>query len=132
MRPPFDAFLFDMDGVLVDSNPLHSRSWARFSAQYGVTTTPEMDRRMYGRRNDQIVREFFGSDLSNEEVAARGFAKEALYREMFGEQIKEALVPGLREFLERHAGLAMGVGTNAEPENVSFVLDRTGLRPYFQ
>ena len=33
------------------------------------------------------------------------------------------LVPGLREFLERHRDLPMAVATNAEPENIAFVLD---------
>jgi HAD superfamily hydrolase (TIGR01509 family) len=41
-------------------------------------------------------------------------------------------VPGLREFLERHRDLPMGVASNAEPLNVSFVLDELGLRHYFR
>jgi HAD superfamily hydrolase (TIGR01509 family) len=65
-------------------------------------------------------------------VDARGRAKEQLYREMMAGRTEEALVPGLRAFLERHRDLPMGVGSNAEPENVAFVLDETGLRPYFR
>jgi len=41
-----------------------------------------MHRRMYGKRNDEIVRDFFGESLSEAEVRARGHAKEELYREM--------------------------------------------------
>ena len=41
------------------------------------------------------------------------------------------LVPGLREFLERHQDLPMGVASNAEPENVTLFLEGAGLRPYF-
>jgi HAD superfamily hydrolase (TIGR01509 family) len=43
-----------------------------------------------------------------------------------------ALVPGIREFLDRHRDLALAVATNAEPPNVNFVLDDTGLRPFFR
>ncbi|MCU1232730.1 MAG: HAD-superfamily hydrolase, subfamily variant 3 [Candidatus Solibacter sp.] len=125
------ALLFDMDGVIVDSNPMHRHAWEVFNLRYGVETTQAMHERMYGKRNDEIVRDFFGDQLSADEVSARGFAKEALYREMVSGRLEEMLVPGLREFLARHRELPMGVASNAEPENVSLFLEGTGLRPYF-
>jgi beta-phosphoglucomutase len=87
---------------------------------------------MYGRRNDEIVRDFFGPGLSVEQIAAHGAAKEKLYREMLEPGLAETLVPGVREFLQRHAGQSVGLATNAEPANVDFVLDRGGLRAYFR
>jgi HAD superfamily hydrolase (TIGR01509 family) len=87
---------------------------------------------MYGRRNDQIVRDFFGETLTDDEVSARGFAKEALYREMIADRVASMIVPGLREFLEKHRHTPKAVASNAEPANVDFLLDRAGLRPYFQ
>jgi len=126
------ALIFDMDGVIIDSNPLHRQAWAAFNRRYGLETTAAMLEGMYGRRNDQIVRDFFGENLPAGEVAARGAAKEEIYREMLASRIEETLVPGLRAFLERYRGAPMAVATNAEPENVNFVLDRAGLRSYFQ
>src|ERR1700729_3610451 len=130
--PLLAAFIFDMDGVIVDSNPQHRLAWEAFNRRYGLETTEEMHRRMYGRRNDQIVRDFFGEQLPEDEVAARGFAKEALYREMIADRVESMLVPGLRDFLERHRDTPKAVASNAEPANVDFLLDRTGLRPYFR
>ena len=126
------ALIFDMDGVIIDSNPLHRQAWAAFNRRYGLETTEAMQRRMYGKRNDQIVRDYFGEGISPEEVDARGRAKERLYREMLTGRTEEMLVPGLRAFLERYRDLPMGVGSNAEPENISLVLDETGLRRYFR
>ena len=126
------AMIFDMDGVMVDSNPLHREAWAAFNLRYGITTTPEMHERMYGRRNDEIVRDFFGDGLTAEEVGARGHAKEALYRDMMAERIEGMLVPGLRRFLERHRDLPMAVASNAEPQNIDLLLDGARLRPYFR
>jgi beta-phosphoglucomutase len=126
------ALIFDMDGVIIDSNPLHRQAWAAFNRGYGLETTEAMQRRMYGKRNDQIVRDYFGEGISPEEVEARGRAKERLYREMLTGRTEEMLVPGLREFLERYRDLPMGVGSNAEPENIALVLDETGLRGYFR
>jgi beta-phosphoglucomutase len=121
-----------MDGVIIDSNPAHRKSWAAFNRLYGVETTEEMHQRMYGKRNDDIVRDFFGPHLTDEEVAAMGAAKEELYREMIADQVEELLVPGLRDFLEELRGAPMAVASNAEPANVGFLLDRAGLRRYFR
>lgn len=126
------ALLFDMDGVIVDSDPVHRESWALFNRRYGVETTAAMHLRMYGKRNDDIVRDFFGDDLPPEEVVARGKAKEQLYREMISDRIEEILVPGVRGFLQKYSRTPMGLASNAEPENIDFLLDRASLRPYFR
>jgi beta-phosphoglucomutase family hydrolase len=125
------AFIFDMDGVIVDSNPLHRIVWEEYNRRHGLETTEAMQRRMYGKRNDDIVRDFYGADISAEEVFAHGAAKEALYREMLRPQLETALVPGVRAFLERHPDIPKAVATNAEPANLNFVLDEAGLRAFF-
>jgi HAD superfamily hydrolase (TIGR01509 family) len=91
-----------------------------------------MHQRMYGRRNDDIVRDVFGPQLTSEEVREHGAAKERLYRELMGPAVKQSLVPGLAEFLVRHRGMPIAMATSAEPENVDFILDAAGLRPHFR
>jgi len=126
------ALIFDMDGVIVDSNPLHRESWAEYNRRQGIETTEEMHQRMYGKRNDMIIRDFLGAGLTDEEVFAHGAAKEALYREMLAPRLLKTLVPGLQAFLERHADLPKAIATNAEPPNVKFVLREAGLARFFQ
>jgi beta-phosphoglucomutase len=126
------ALIFDMDGVIIDSNPMHRESWEVFNRRYGLETTEAMHQSMYGKRNDQIVRNFFGHGITATEVDARGRAKEQLYREMMAGRTEGLLVPGLRPFLDRHRDLPLAVASNAEPENVAFVLDEARLRPYFR
>jgi beta-phosphoglucomutase len=126
------ALIFDMDGVIVDSNPWHRTAWEEYNRSIGLEMTTEMQRRMYGKRNDELIREFFGRHLSDAEVFAHGAAKERLYREMMKPHLIDSLVPGIREFLDRHRDLALAVATNAEPPNVNFVLDETGLRSFFR
>lgn len=129
---PCLALIFDMDGVVIDSNPAHRASWAAFNRRYGLETTEAMQQRMYGKRNDEIVRDFFGAGLSDEEVARRGAAKERLYREMIDGQVEKMLVPGLKTFLQDLGGVPIAMATNAEPDNVALVLEQGGIRPYFQ
>lgn len=125
------AFLFDMDGVIVDSNPLHRKAWAEYNRRHGLETTEAMQQRMYGKRNDMIVRDYMGQHLTDAEVFAHGAAKEKLYREMLGPRLDETLVPGLRAFLDRHAAIPKAVASNAELANIEFVLQKAGLAQYF-
>ena len=124
--------IFDMEGVIVDSNPLHRVSWEEYNRRHGIPTTDAMQQWMYGKRNDEIVRGFFGEHLTEEEIFRHGAQKEALYRTMLESRMEETLVPGIRPFLERHRDMPKAVGTNAEPANVDFVLGRSGLRPCFR
>jgi HAD superfamily hydrolase (TIGR01509 family) len=87
---------------------------------------------MYGKRNDEIIRDYFGDALPLAEVAARSRAKEELYRQMAATRLEQMLVPGLRQFLDRYRAAPMAVASNAEPENVAFVLDRAHIRSYFR
>lgn len=128
---PRIALIFDMDGVLIDSNPAHREAWTAFNRRFGIETTEAMHERMYGRRNDDIVRDMYGPGLSAEEVAARGAAKEALFREMIADRLESLLVPDVRAFLARHSDLPTALASNAEPKNIVFVLDRAALRPCF-
>ncbi len=125
------ALLFDLDGVIVDSMPVHAEVWRTYLERAGVSGD-DIVRRMHGKRNDEIVRSLFGAHLSEEEVFAHGAAKEALYRDTIKPRIRECLVPGVEEFLARHTGMPMGLATNAEPENAAFVLRHCGLSRYFQ
>lgn len=126
------ALILDMDGVIIDSNRWHRKAWAEYNRRHGIETDEAMHQRMYGKRNDDIVRDFFGPHLADSEVHTHGAAKERLYREMIRPVLNQALVPGVREFLERHQGEPVGLATNAEPDNVEFLLEEARLRPYFR
>jgi HAD superfamily hydrolase (TIGR01509 family) len=117
------ALIFDMDGVIVDSNPTHREAWAAYNRRFGIETGEAMHQRMYGKRNDQIVRDFFGAELTPEEVVAHGAAKESLYRQMMAPRLTESLVPGVTHILQGQAHTPIGLATNAEPANVDFLLD---------
>src|ERR1700691_3288077 len=91
------ALIFDMDGVIIDSNPSHRIAWAEYTRRHDVEMTEAMQHRMYGKRNDEIIRDFLGPHLDDLEVFAHGAAKEALYRELIEPRTRESLVPGVRE-----------------------------------
>jgi beta-phosphoglucomutase len=125
------AMIFDMDGVLIDSMPLHVLAWERYLQKLGISVE-DLERRMHGKRNSELVRDLIAADLPEDVIFRHGADKEQLFRDMLLEQeLSHTQIPGLLEFLERHQGEPMAIGSNAEPENIEFVLERLGLRPYF-
>ena len=125
------GLIFDLDGVIVDSMPVHKRAWERYLKSLGYPAG-DIASRMLGRGNGEIVRGFLGANASAEEVAAHGAAKERLYRELLGAELPAHLVPGITDWLAYVSGAPLALATNAERANVDFVLDGANLRQYFQ
>jgi beta-phosphoglucomutase len=125
------ALIFDLDGVIVDSMPLHTVAWNAYLARFDIRCG-NLEQRMLGRRNDEIVRDFFGNHLSPDEIFRHGAAKERLFREMMGTRLPAYLVPGVVPFIERYRAAPLAVASNAEPANIEFTLNGAGLRSSFK
>jgi HAD superfamily hydrolase (TIGR01509 family) len=128
----FSAFIFDMDGTLIDNMGFHSNIWIEFLASHGVQITPEMfASRTVGKINAEILREFIGPHLTAGQIAALSLGKEELFRERFRPHIKE--VPGLRAFLEAARGCAIpaALATSAGIDNARYILQGLGVESFF-
>jgi beta-phosphoglucomutase len=125
------ALIFDMDGVIVNSMPLHEESWSAYLLSLGIDPTDLLGR-MHGRRNDEIVRNYLGADADEQDVFAHGAAKEQLYRDMMAPQLERWMVPGIREFLISLGAVPVGLASNAERANVDFLLEGANLGGFFQ
>ena len=126
------ALIFDLDGVVIDSMPTHTLAWERYLERNGIDPT-NVEARMHGKRNDDLVRDLFGTHLDDAAVFEHGAAKERLFRELISPTFETRLVPGIREFLsEASKTVPLAVGTNAEPANVDFTLNGAGIRQYFR
>jgi beta-phosphoglucomutase family hydrolase len=126
------ALIFDLDGVLVHSMPLHTLAWERYLDNMGIHIE-DLERRMHGKRNSELVRDLIDPSLAADVNFEHGAAKERLFREMLLQSdLSTYQVPGAQQFVERHRDWPMAVGSNAEPANIDFVLDRYQLRRFFR
>lgn len=130
MSLPF-AVVFDMDGVIVDTNPTHKIAIQQFCARYGINLSEEELRtKVYGRTNRDWITNLFGK-LTEEQLEAYAFEKEQLFRELYAPIIEP--VKGLVTFLEllKANNIPRSIATSAPPANVDFVLEATGIGHYF-
>jgi beta-phosphoglucomutase-like phosphatase (HAD superfamily) len=126
------AFLFDMDGTIVDNMAYHSAAWAQFFQRRG-RSIDEADffRRTAGRHGREILRDWLRHDLSDAECDACSAEKEEIYRALYAPHRRP--VAGFDRFIARAQvnGMALAVGTAAPESNVRFTLDGLGLRGHF-
>lgn len=128
---PF-AFVFDMDGVIVDTNPYHKIALRQFAEKYGYSISEEeLIKKIYGRTNKEWIPVLFGKSLSAEEVDRYGEEKERLFRDLYKKDIRP--LKGLKNFLDQMGELKIprAIGTSAPRSNLDFILDETHLRKYF-
>ncbi|GAB3433541.1 beta-phosphoglucomutase family hydrolase [Massilia solisilvae] len=126
------AFVFDMDGTIVDNMDFHTRSWVELFRRLDVQIDPdEFFRTTAGRQGKEILRAYLGEHLSDDKVAAMNHEKEEIYREMYEPHRKE--VEGFSAFLAhaRERGVMLAVATSGPPGNIAFVLDGLNLRRHF-
>ena len=126
------AFLFDMDGTLVDSMPFHGRAWMELLVEFDVRMgTEEFLRQTSGKTNRQILREVLGIPLSDAELSVFEERKELLFRSLCRPHLKP--IAGLMEFLaaSRRLGVPMAVATAAGRANREFALGGLGIGSYF-
>jgi len=124
--------IFDMDGVIVDSNPMHAIALRRFCERHGhILTDEELKTRVYGRANKDWLPEIFGDLLTPEQYKLLADEKEALFRELYSPIIQP--LPGLIKFLDQlHSNqIPMALASSAPPQNVQFTLEKTGTKKYF-
>ena len=126
----YRALLFDLDGTLAETDPLHLPTWVDVLEPYGVGVDEEFYRQsISGRNTAEIIRDLL-PDLSDEENRSVGDAKEARFRERATEL--EPL-PGLLDFVAwgRERGMSIVLVTNAPEENVRAILLALEIRDFF-
>jgi beta-phosphoglucomutase family hydrolase len=129
---PFNAVLWDMDGVIVDTFDGHFRAWQRIFIELGHPFSVEDFTRTFGMNNRLILRTLLGVDLPEAEVQRISDHKEQIFREAIRGQAQ--LLPGVADWLARFSalGIKQAVASSAPQANIDALLDELGIRAYFQ
>lgn len=129
---PGAALLFDIDGTLVESDPLHLEAFNRAFAPFGHS----FDRARFGRELQGLANAAIGARFLPQETPERQWeimmAKEALFRELAEEGVEP--VHGLFELLDwaDEVGLPAVAVTNAPRPNADLLLDSIKVRHRFK
>ncbi len=126
------AIIWDMDGVIADTAPYHFRAWQEIFSKLGASYTEDDFRCNFGKRNDTIIRNILGSEISPSEIEAISADKEKSFRKRAKGNIKP--LPGAIKLLQsfNNRGFPQALGSSAPIENIKLVTLELGIEGLFQ
>jgi beta-phosphoglucomutase len=127
----YKAFLFDLNGTMINDMQYHIAAWHRIMNELGAEISLErMKQECYGK-NHEVIERIFPGRFTEEEKTKMSFAKEKQYQQEFKPYLK--LIDGLEKLLKdaHDTGIKLGIGSAAIMFNIDFVLDGLEIRKYF-
>jgi HAD superfamily hydrolase (TIGR01509 family) len=130
--PPIRALIFDMDGLLVDSETLAESAMHRFLSDQGHAMRPEVQAQLLGRRLPEaiaIVAEAYGMTAPRDELIR---SYDELRLSALRGQVKP--MPGALELVRfgTAAGMRMALATSGMRRHADLSLAETGLAGFFE
>lgn len=128
-----EAVIFDMDGVLVDSEPYHLAIEKRQIDLNKLPLTEEEHHRYIGVASDVMWRDIALHYTLPQDVEALIEQNKTESIRFFSALEQVPLMPGVRQVLEelQHMGIPLAVASSSFPEIIELILEKTGLRGYF-
>jgi beta-phosphoglucomutase len=132
--PRYDAILFDFDGVLLDSEPLHCACWAEVLAPFGIKLTWEEYHRHYAGVDDRIMLQALASEARPPLPWETLWTKYEEKRELFRKRIQDPeFSPALPGLLDRlHGEYKLAVVSSSSRMEIEPPLEVRNLRRYFR
>lgn len=126
------ALIFDMDGVLADTPPLHYESWLRLAQDEGINFGWEQHEQMQGLVRRHSLEVFLGGKTVSEDQAQEMMARKNTY---FIERLKHLTpadrFPGTAEIMQEAHAAGLKVGLGSSSQNARGVVEKLGLLQYF-
>lgn len=128
MTYPVRAIIFDLDGVIINSNPAIEAFWKSWADRENITTTDTMIREwIHGRKVGDTLSGIFGhlSDTQKETI------RESAY--VFDQNMNPGPIPGILAFTEAlgQQSIPVGIVTSSHYERMVNMLTHIGIRNRF-
>ena len=127
----YKAFLFDLNGTMINDMPYHIKAWRRILNELGAgVSLQKVKEECYGK-NQELVERIFPGRFTQKEKDRMGTEKEMQYQAEFKPHLQ--LINGLDTVLKKSmdAGIKMAIGSAAILSNINFVIDGLHIRHYF-
>lgn len=129
INPKAQALIFDLDGTLADTMPVHFWAYKHILREFGIDFTPEIFATLAGIPavgTIEKLNEMFGTRMNAEEV---GHFKEAEYEKIMHKM--KPILPVVELAKKYHGDLPMAVGTGGYKRLAWKTMEICGLDKYF-
>ncbi|UCH43517.1 MAG: HAD family phosphatase [Dehalococcoidales bacterium] len=126
------AVIWDMDGVIVDTASYHRKAWQEVFSKQGILFTEDDFRHSFGQRNDTIIKEVMGAEVSPDILNTISSEKEVIFRESIRQNLRP--LPGAVELMAATGkdGFLMALASSAPMENIRLLIEGLGIEKYFR
>ena len=123
-----------MDGVIVDTEPLHTKAYYKMFEDYGLDVTPELFATFTGASTKKVCNtliEKFGLQATHEELAAD---KRKYFKHYFDTDPDFDLIPGVRALIEHYYenGVTLVLASSASMNTINWVFEKFDLNKFFK
>lgn len=128
------GFLFDLDGVIVDTAGYHYKAWKKLTNELGFDIDEEFNENLKGiSRMDSIAKilEYGKVTLSESEILALATKKNEWYVEMIDQMTAENILPGIPALITQIKALGLKMALGSASKNAPRILERIGLNEAF-
>lgn len=129
------GFIFDMDGVVIDSNPYHKIAWEKFLRGQGIKFDDQLfDNVLSGRTGPTSLRMLFGEDLNQETLDHYLEEVDSNYQNILRQSKDVKPIAGLHNFLSQISGngIKLALATSAPVLNIELGLKKLNLANTFE
>jgi beta-phosphoglucomutase len=128
------AFIFDLDGVIVDTAKYHFLAWQKIASELGIEFTPEHNENLKGVsriRSLDLILELGNIEASQEDKNKWLIQKNEDYLSYLVDMNFSEILPGVMPVLEYLKEHNQGIALGSASKNARPILEKTGILSYF-
>jgi beta-phosphoglucomutase len=128
------GFIFDLDGVLVDTARFHFEAWRELALELGFDIDETFNETLKGVSRIESLERILQKGKINacdKQKAQWAEQKNLRYLERVNQLTRANVLPGVREFLERSKVLKIPMAVGSASKNAGIILELTEIKDYF-
>ena len=129
----YKLIIFDMDGLMFDTEIMYYNSWFEVSHKYGFNFNEDLRKRLTGKNEESIRDELFKILNSKEKVLNLREDLEILRENYFKTYTTSLKKEGLEDLLyyARENNIKCALASSSDREKIDFLLEKEKIRDYF-
>ncbi|UOB19468.1 beta-phosphoglucomutase [Abyssalbus ytuae] len=128
------GYIFDLDGVIVDTAKFHFLAWKKTARYFGFDLTEALNEKLKGvSRVDSLkkILDWAGTTISEDEFEKLATEKNEDYLQYVNKMTSKDVLPGVYEFIEKLKKEGCPVALGSASKNAPKILKKTGLYDMF-
>ncbi len=134
LKRKLGAVLFDLDGVVTDTAPLHFKAWKVMADEEGLRFDEEINKKLLGISREaslEVILKENGVEWTAEKKALWCSKKNEIYKKSLETLSEKDILPGIKKLLEDLKAQGIKAALASSSKNAPAILERLGISGYF-